>query len=90
MTANKDATWSTSGAQVLHIVLIFSDHYAKGKVFSFVVGGAPELLAAEKLPHRNRVTYFAKCADHITNKNYVLLRKRLCSRATFNFDHASV
>ena len=31
---------------MLHIVLNFSDQYMKGKVFSPVVGGAPELLAA--------------------------------------------
>ena len=31
MTANKDAT---SGAQMIHNVLPFSEHYAKGKVFT--------------------------------------------------------
>ena len=34
------------GASLELIVLTFSDHYVKGKVFSPVVGGAPELLAA--------------------------------------------
>ena len=34
---------STFGTQGLHIVLTFSDHYVKGKVFSPVVSGAPEL-----------------------------------------------
>ena len=45
MTALKDAIWSASGSQVLHIVLTFFDHYVKGKVFSTVVSGAPELWA---------------------------------------------
>ena len=30
MTALKDATLSTSGSQLLHIVLPISDHYVKG------------------------------------------------------------
>ena len=46
MTTSKDATWSTSGSQVLHIALTFSDHYVKVKVYSPLVGGAPELQAA--------------------------------------------
>ena len=32
--ANKDATLSPPGSQVLHIVLTFSDQYVKGKVCS--------------------------------------------------------
>ena len=43
MMAEKDAIWSTSGSQVLYIVLIFSERYVKGKVFSLVASGAPEL-----------------------------------------------
>ena len=39
MTASKDATSSTSGSQALHIILIFSDPYAKMKLFfSSLVG----------------------------------------------------
>ena len=33
MTAYKYTTYSTSGSQVLHIVLTFSDHYVKGIYF---------------------------------------------------------
>ena len=43
-------TLSTSGSQVRHIVLAFSDHYVKGKVFSLVVIGALELQAAYLSP----------------------------------------
>ena len=45
MTAEKDAIWGTAGAQVLHIVLTFSDHYVKGKLLPHGVSGAPELRA---------------------------------------------
>ena len=47
MTTLKDATLSTSGCQVVHIVLTFSDYYVKEKVFSssLVVSGAPEIRA---------------------------------------------
>ena len=51
MTALKDATWSTPGCQVLHIVLAFSDHL-KRKVFSPVMSGAPELQAGSSVIHR--------------------------------------
>ena len=44
---------------MLHIVLPFSDQYVKGKVFSCVVRGAPELklghLSSVELPPRSRV-----------------------------------
>ena len=50
MTVLTDATWSTSGSQVLHIDCTFSDHCVKGKVVfpSFS-------LKSEELPNRNRV-----------------------------------
>ena len=63
----KNATWSTSGAQVLHIVLTYSDHYMKGIVFPPVVSGSPELRAGSSVigrasPQMQGVKFFKSWA----------------------------
>ena len=52
MPALKDATWSTSGTQVLHMDLTFPDHYVKGKVFIPLLSGVPELQAGSSVIFR--------------------------------------
>ena len=78
--ASKDTTWSTSWAQVLRIVLNFSYHFVKGKVLFFLVGGAPELLAASyvlcRASPRSRVPNFDSELPYILLSNIFQLRRR--------------